>query len=205
MASSKPRRGGRTAIELEQHLRETGEYEEILEHQRKQEEEWRRCAVEERLAASALYRDLEGAGCRVDSVWNLYERAPYSAAVPVLVKHLPVLYPTKVRQGIAHALAVPEARSEWDQLVRLYKDEQDEYVKQGIAVAISAAADKDKLADVISLVREQSLGTSRGLLLRKLSRSRDPRASSALLELATDPDLAREVRLILRRKGVKVP
>ena len=158
MASSKPRRGGRTAIELEQHLRETGEYEEILEHQRKQEEEWRRCAVEERLAASALYRDLEGAGCRVDSVWNLYERAPYSAAVPVLVKHLPVLYPTKVRQGIAHALAVPEARSEWDQLVRLYKDEQDEYVKQGIAVAISAAADKDKLADIALALAKRGQG-----------------------------------------------
>jgi hypothetical protein len=205
MASSKTRRGGRTAIEFEQHLRETGKYDEILEHQRKQREEWRRREVEERLAAAALYRDLEAAGYQVDDVWDLHGRTSYPEAVPVLLKHLPCPYPEKVREGIALAVAVPATLAYWDLLVRLYKEEKEGYIKDRISDAISVVANKDKIGEVISLARDRTLGPSRIMLLRKISRSRDPRASAALLELASDPDLVKEVRVILRRKGIKVP
>ena len=104
-----------------------------------------------------------------------------------------------IREGIARALAVPEARSGWELLTRLFREERDRRAKDGLAVAIAEAADDTVVEDVIHLARDTGHGTSRVLLLSALARSRDPRAKAALSELATDPDLNREIRAIRRR------
>jgi hypothetical protein len=58
-----------------------------------------------------LIADLASVGYNVDSVWDLVNaKASYPAAIPVLLKHLPVARHPKLRQGIARALTVPEAR-----------------------------------------------------------------------------------------------
>jgi RHS repeat-associated protein len=77
--------------------------------------------------------------------------------------------------------------------------EPEERVRSGLAAAIAAAADDEVIADVIALARDARHGSSRLLLLSALERSADPRARAALIELGADPDLTKEVHVILRR------
>jgi hypothetical protein len=106
-----------------------------------------------------------------------------------------------VREGIARALAVPEAKFAWEQLVRMYKEEKDESARNGLAVAVAniAVAHKELVEQVIPLARDMHLGSSRLLLLIALERSPDPRARAVLMELGTDPDLKKEIQVILQR------
>jgi hypothetical protein len=163
------------------------------EARQKRAEEWRR-------AEAPLVDELRAAGFAVESAWDLVNTpGSYPAAVPILLEHLPRHYPAAVREGIARALAVPEARVGWDLLIRLFREEREARAKDGLAVAIAAAADEDLVDDVIELARNTEHGPSRLLLLGALERSANPRAKAALMELGTDPDLKKEIRVILRR------
>jgi hypothetical protein len=58
-----------------------------------------------------LIKDLRAAGANIDSVWDLVNsRRPYAHLIHVLLKHLPRKYDVKIREGIARALTVREAR-----------------------------------------------------------------------------------------------
>lgn len=101
--------------------------------------------------------------------------------------------------GIARALAVRDTKGPgWNLLMRLYLDETNDQVRDGIAVAIAAASDDEVIDDVIALARDRRLGMSRLFFLRALKRSREPRARTALFELRSDPDLTKEIDVILR-------
>jgi HEAT repeat protein len=159
-----------------------------------------------RLAQRPLLEDLRAAGYAVDDVWDLVNSAvPYASAVPVLIRHLSKPYPGRVREGIARALAVRQARSVWDELLRLYRAEGSGRTKEGLAVAIAAAAVEDAIDDVIDLVRDPELGPSRVLLLGALNRSHDPAALRTLTEVLTDPELRKEIKFILRRRRLASP
>src|SRR5207244_1552720 len=113
--------------------------------------------------------------------------------------HLREPYPDAVREGIARALAVPEAKFGWDEVIRHYCDEQQGRAKEGLAAAIAAMAADDVIDDVFALVRNPTHGASRVLLLTVLERSADMRARRTLMELSTEPELEKEIRVILRR------
>jgi hypothetical protein len=166
----------------------------------REEEERQKRAAEWRRAEAPLIEELRAAGYAVESAWDLVNTAaPYPRALPILLGHLSRPYPGPVREGIARALAVPEAKFGWDVLTRLYRDEQDKRAKDGLAVAIAAASDDEVISDVIALARDTRHGPSRLLLLSALERSADPRARATLMELGTDPDLKKEIQVILRR------
>jgi hypothetical protein len=136
----------------------------------------------------------------VQSAWDLVNTpGSYPKAVPILLAHLPRPYPAAVREGIARALAVREASCGWEVLTRLYPDEHEVRAKDGLAVAIAAAANDELIGDVIALARDTSQGPSRLLLLSAIERSTDPRARAALMDLGTDLDLTEEIQVILRR------
>ena len=157
-------------------------------------------AAEWRRAETPLVEDLGAAGVAVDSVWDLVNTSvPYPNAFPVLIDHLQRPYPGRVREGIARALAVPEAKFAWSVMTRLYRDESVKDAKDGLAVAISAAADDAVIGEVIQLVRDNRHGTSRNFLLKALERSADPRARAVLMELGTDPELKKEIQVVLGR------
>jgi hypothetical protein len=163
------------------------------EERQKREAEWRRAEI-------PLIEELRTAGVVVDSAWELVNTtAPYPLALPILLDHLQRPYPAAVREGIARALAVPDAKFGWSVLTRLYRDEPEARVRSGLAVAIAAAATDELVDDVIALARDKSRGPSRLLLLSALERSADPRARAALMELGTDTELTKEIQVILRR------
>jgi len=194
-------RGARTGPEHDAWLKETGQYEAVMERKRQRDAEFQKFAAEMRRAQAPLIADLKAVGYEVESVWDLVNTAmPYPEALPVLLDHLQRDYPSRVREGIARALAT-RPKFAWDILTRLYRDEPEGEVKDGIAVALCAAADNEVIGDVIALARDRRHGSSRLLLLRALKRSSDPRAHATLMDLATDPDLKKEIEVILKQLG----
>lgn len=168
---------------------------------RNEEEAKRRArAAEWRCAEAPLVEELRAAGFAVDSAWDLVNTsAPYPGALPILVDHLQRPYPSRVIEGIARALAVPQSKFAWDVLTRLYADVSERDAKDGLAVAISAVADDDVIDGVVALVRDARHGPSRNFLLSALERSEDTRARAALIELSNDPELKMEIQAVLRR------
>ena len=154
------------------------------------------------LAEAPLVADLRLAGCAVTSVWDLVNQSTkyHKSVVPTLLEHLAREYPPEIRAGIARALAVPEARIAWDQIVTAYKRETERLVKEGLGVAVAAIAGRERLGELIALVLERRNGPSRVLFLQPISRSRDPRAVEVLRESEADPELCREAAAILRRR-----
>jgi hypothetical protein len=158
-----------------------------------------------RVAEAPLVEALSECGVLVGSVWDLIGRkARYPAGISVLLEHLQKPYPSRIREGIARALAVPEAKWCWRLLVEHYRAESDPHVKEGLAAAVSAASDERVLGELIGLAKDRSLGSSRLLLLWALERTTDPRGRAALVELEGDTDLAKEVKVSLRRLRRKV-
>jgi hypothetical protein len=189
-----------TAAGVEAWLKETGQYAALEERKRQQEEEWQQLEAEHRRAEAPLVDELRAEGFDVQSAWDLVSSpSSYPNAVPILLAHLPRPYPAAVREGIARALAVPEACGGWQALARLYRDEVDVRVKDGLAVALAGAASNHMIGELVSLARDKAQGPSRVLLLSALERSTDRRARAALMDLSADPDLAPEVHAILRR------
>ena len=171
--------------------------------QRKEREEvFRRKNEELRQAEAPLVQALAEVGLDVTSVWDLVNRTTryYPEAVSVLLDHLQRPYPDAIREGIARALTVADARSHWDTLTKLYREEQGRRTKDGLAVAIGGIATDEVLEDVIELAKDTRHGASRVLLLLALERSKDARAQQALMELGTDPELEKEIQLIFRRR-----
>lgn len=158
----------------------------------RKESEWRK-------AEAPLVDELREAGIEVDSAWDLVDTAtPYPDALPILLRHLERPYPDRVREGIARALAVSDARPGWATLVRLYRDEQPGTdAKDGLAAALAAAADDQVIDDLIGLTEDPAHGDSRLLLLRGLARSRSSQGRAALEQLGADPALGEEARRLL--------
>lgn len=151
-------------------------------------------------AEATLVRELRAAGSQVTSVWELVNtKTRYPQLLPILFAHLDRPYPQKVRVGIARALAVPESRSRWDELVNRYLAETDTTtngIKWALHLAIAAAADVTVLDTLIRLACDRRHGRNRAMFIDALARIKDPRSTAAIAELANDPDLADDVRRV---------
>lgn len=187
-----------TAAELMAKLNADPEF--VAKRAREEEERLKREADFRRVEAP-LVDELRAAGFQVQSAWDLVNLpGSYPKAVPILLAHLLRPYPAAVREGIARALAVPDTKAPgWNLLIKLYVDEPEDRVRSGLAAAIAAAADDEVIGEVIALAQDSRHGSSRLLLLSALERSADPRARAALMNLGTDPDLTKEIQVILRR------
>ena len=192
----------RKPMTLEEHdalLKSEGRYDEMVEAQRQRDEELARKEAEWRQAEAPLVEELRAAGFEVESAWDLVNTStPYPGALPILLEHLGRSYPDRVREGIARALAVGDAKFGWARLVSLYREEPaGTDAKDGLAVALAAASDDEVVDELVSLARDPAHGESRILLLRGLKRSRTPQANAALKEFSGDPVLGQEARALL--------
>ena len=194
------RHGPITAKELETQLKADPEW---TARRDERERERRHLEADWRAAEAPLVEELREAGLEnVRWSWDLVNTStPYPEALPILVKHLQRPYPDRVREGIARALAVREAKFAWETLTRLYREEEaGTNAKDGLAVAIAATVHDEVIDELIGLAGDTQHGESRLLLLRALKRSRNPRARAALERLEADPELTKEVRGLLKRE-----
>lgn len=157
-----------------------------------------------RAAEAPLLADLCHVGIDVSTVWLLHKAAPYSAAIPILLSHFERPYPAEIREGIARALAVPEASWAWERLVTLLFREpvtQGRDIRFALALAVAGAAPKGSTDKLLDLISDTSLGESRLAFVSPLLRSRDPRALETLERLRDDPDLTKEVQFRLGQRA----
>jgi hypothetical protein len=75
-------------------------------------------AVRLKAEEAPLLKDLKVAGWSVvESVWDLVNTSkPYPTAIPILLSHLKKPYSDRIREGIARALAAPDAAGAWPML-----------------------------------------------------------------------------------------
>jgi hypothetical protein len=199
-AVSRKRRGAMTAEEL---LREFEADPEFTRVQAGQDAARRDAERTLRAAEAPLVDDLARAGFAVDSAWDLVNTSdPYPEALPILLRHLQLPYPDRVREGIARALAVRgDAAFAWDTLVDLYRDEPaGTDAKDGLAVALAAGGSTAVLDDLIELLADPRHGQSRILLIKGISRSRSDKARKTLARLVHDPVVGTEVQRLLKRR-----
>jgi len=178
---------------------------EYMAQQEQGDAELRHKAEEWRRAEAPLVDELRGAGFEVDSAWDLVNTSTaYPAALPILLEHLGRPYPDRVRESIARALAVRDAKFGWEALTQLYRQEEaGTDAKDGLAVALAAASDDKVVDEVIALSRDAGHGESRLLLLRGLARSKAPQARSALEQFSDDPVLGQEARRLTKQRRPK--
>ncbi|RXD97832.1 hypothetical protein, partial [Xanthomonas perforans] len=154
-------------------------------------------------AEEPLVQALESAGCPVKSVWDLVNTTkPYPEAIPVLVDHLRADYPSRIKEGIIRALAVPDSRPYWSVLVDLLDTapRSPDNLRWAAACALSGAADESVIDDVIRIIKDDNLGFDRAPLLTAVARSKDAKAQMLLHELRDHPVLGKEVKK-MRRVG----
>lgn len=198
------RKKRKTAAELIAELEMNPAYME----RRQRQDEMRRLRAEELARAEApLVQELRAAGAEVSSVWDLVNTSrPYPKLVPILLDHIDHEYPERIREGVARALAVPEARVGWDKLVNLYLSLSERHaqgLKWPLHLAIAAAADVSVVDTLIRLAVDKRHGENRSFFVDALARINDPRARAALAELSEDPEVADGMRRIRRKRTQK--
>jgi hypothetical protein len=161
-----------------------------------------------RVEEEPLLADLRDAGLNIESAWNLRKNnANYPKAIPILLKHLLLPYSDRIRSGIAHSLASPDARYSWDTLVAEYikaptgkgiiaRGDTEEFnlgAKDGLACALAATVTEATIEELIEIMKDPSHGSSRVLMVSALRKSKNPKAKQALEVLAFDPDLQKEI------------
>lgn len=123
------------------------------------ERESKRKATEEEIRAeeTPLIADLKTAGVDVSSVWDLVNsRSSYPAAISVLSKHLQRPYRREIREGIARALTVAEARGPVARVIltelRRPPKQSPRAVRWALANALTVAADSGMADDIRKLI-----------------------------------------------------
>jgi len=157
-----------------------------------------------RAEQAPIVAELLKAGVQLHDLWDLIQRsAPYPTAIPILLKHLRLPYSDATRETLARSLAVPDARFAWHTLVAEYIKAPMVRLgaKSGLAVALAATATDSVMDELIALAKDRSHGSSRLLLLRALRKSKTAAAKQAIEELASDPDLEKEIASWRPRKG----
>lgn len=148
-----------------------------------------------------LVLELRNAGYGVKSVWDLVNTVQkYESAIPILLRHLKLPHLDRTKEGIARALAVPEARKDWRILADEYRKSASTQedaarlgAKDGLAVALSAIADDTTINELLELAKDRRNGASRILLLSAIRKSKSELAANTLDELAADPELSDEI------------
>lgn len=137
---------------------------------------------------AALNLELREAGYDIDTIRDLHKLADVRGALGIVMEHLARPYTRSVRAALAAALIRSDAKTAAYRILSLFRVECDPVVKDRLANAVLAFADDSLLEEIIPLVRNPSVGSSRHILFYALSLSKDPRALSALKELRDDPE-----------------
>ena len=189
----------KTAAELMAELNSDPDH---LARVKAQEEARQKLLADRAEEASPVLGVLASAGIEVQSIWELSSgEKTYPTAVPVLLEELKKDYPEHVREAILRALATPDARSRWNELVDIFEKNTVNLppsIRYLAALVLSGAADDTVLDDVIRLINDKRLGFDRVPLLLALVKSKSSKAKMTLLKLRSDPDLGKEVKKMCR-------
>ena len=154
---------------------------------------------------SQLLADLADVGARVQSVWDFVNTAErYPAAIPVLLRHVPLPYSKRIKEGIIRALTVNYAGPEvLRELIRQFCEQTDHSpnsVKWVLGNAISEVARPTDAETVIALAMDPAHGDSRDAITQRLPRvvKNKARLNEVLQHLMRDKQTEPYARLAAR-------
>ena len=144
------------------------------ERERKRQEFSQMLADEER----PLLADLAAVGWQVESVWDLVNTAKrYPVAVPVLLEHLQRPYHNRIREGIARALTVPDARGSgaWEILRELKRSHSavEKEFRWTLINALTVVADRSMFQEIESLTHDDRFKDQ--LLIKRILKRISPK------------------------------
>jgi hypothetical protein len=141
-------------------LNNLNKYPEFLRQKAAREAQVASQREADRVIERDLLSSLADIGLRVQSVWDLVNSSdPYPAAIPILMEHLRIAYPDRVREGIARALTVPDADSFFGELIDLFcslSDHQYPRTKWAIGNAIGKLLHADRLSQAKNLLLDDT-------------------------------------------------
>lgn len=162
-------------------------------------EEWKRQTSPEAIAEDLrkakeeekeLLAELEEAGIKVDSVWDLVNRENnYPEALPILANHIAKPYTPKTLEGIVSALTVKEARGLVDnKLPKLFKEIKDHCLRGAIGNAIAVVSTEKDLDSIILLLEDrESYGEARYFLIEAIARIQRDKSIPLIMSYLDDP------------------
>ena len=157
-----------------------------------------------RQASAPVLVELAQLGFHLEWVSDLYnKRLDYRAAIPILIKWLPLVSDRAVKADIATALSVKWAKPMAARpLIREFrKAPQGEELglKWTIANALSEVADASIFDDIVELVCDERHGRAREMLAVALGNIKEPRGVEVLVELLDDEQVAGHALMALRK------
>lgn len=130
-----------------------------------------------RNAQSILIEELKAVGVTVSSIWDLVNtKESYNKAIPILLRHLTIEYPDVIKEGIARALTVPEARGMANAAIisefALLDDYSYPRTKWALANALQIIALPDDIPAIERLIAQNTNGIGCNQLDKLLRRLR---------------------------------
>jgi hypothetical protein len=189
--------------ELERRKREDPAYRAELE---REEAERTARAEQRRIACQPVFDDLRSAGVELSDLCMLYKQPEsYPLAVPVLLEHLQRDYPERVLQDIGNALPFKPDPSWWDDFKRLYVTTESDTVRDRLAAAMSGCARRKHYDDLLALIDNEALGSSRIYFLRPINRIGNRMDAglgrAVIVTVADDAVLGKEATAILKGRS----
>jgi hypothetical protein len=148
--------------------------------------------------------DLARLGIHVDSLDPLINTAmDYRVAIPLLISWLPQVSYPPVKESLARALTLKEAKGVAARpLVEEYRNvpgEEESSLKWAIGNALSMVADDTVYTDIVELVRDKRHARDREMLAIALGNMKNPQAVDVLIELLDDEQVAGHALMGLRK------
>jgi HEAT repeat protein len=131
----------------------------------------------------------------------------HSRAAHILLRSLPKIRDSRVRESIARSLTdEPGAREQGAGrvlVVEFARSSDNSSTRWAIGNALATLADESVADDLILLLRDRSFGKAREMLCEALKRTGDARAPAVLIEVIDDDDVAGHAVSVLRSFGPK--
>ena len=126
------------------------------EREAKREVATQQMREEVRPEETPLLNDLAAAGVKVSSVWDLVNaKWNYPAAIPILTEYLQRVHHPVLREGIARALTVPEARGIAGQIIlRELRKSELHKIRWVLANAMTVLADSTIVDEIRGLLED---------------------------------------------------
>lgn len=164
---------------------------------------------QERKEQKPLLRDLKEVGIQIETVWDLVNSsASYAPAIPVLIDHLSRPYSDGIRQGIARALTVKEAKGIAAKvLIEEFSKSPDKKsfgAKWAMGNALTVTGDEESVEDIIVLALDKKHGAARSELPLALAKFPSERVKMVLTSLLNDKDIASIAKKALEKVEKKL-
>jgi hypothetical protein len=178
-----------TAKELMDQLNQDPEY---IARMKRFEEEHRELIELHRRALAGVINELRVAGFAIETLDELRRSGKkYVAAVPILLKWLPLVTVDDAKDSVVRTLSVPWARPVAAiPLIEAFREAtNDRSLKWAIGNALSVVADDSVFDEIADLARNKEYGKAREMVAVALGNMKDQRAVEVLIDLLGDEEV----------------